>query len=56
MLSHEHLLAGEADEMEEPPDRAANYFEQKQREPRERISAPSKNAQIGPRIEIMLNG
>ena len=41
--------------MKQPRLGPANYLEQKQREPRQRIIASSENSHIGPRIEILLN-
>lgn len=49
------MLGRDAHETDEPRAGSANYLEQKQREPRQRIIASSENPNICPRVEIVFN-
>ena len=52
---HPHLLGRETNELVEAPAGPAYYFKQKRRNARQRIIGPSKNPQVGPGVEIVLN-
>jgi hypothetical protein len=55
LLAHPHLPGRETYETDEASAGRANNANQKQREPRQGLSASSKNPHVGPGIEVLLN-